>query len=212
MPKSSNLSQFPGPETGEEGQESYLPSTVPEGYIIPPNETQFANATWLEAGPELLKLAEELLQYDEFKEIAHLDYEMVWRRKSHPMMGDMPIFASVEIVKPRVVWQTYKRGVERFPRYWIDLHWQHFTDLRSGKRPGEDAPDDPQERSAEYVHPGILQQHLHHALSKLWIDNDILRPRKPDFMGWAETVKRYGTWNEGIARVRQQLALWPDGD
>ncbi len=205
-----------GSEGGDdgEGQDSYLAPTVPETYVNPPGETAFANATWMHAGPEVRKLVADVMAYEEFSDLQGMQYSVVWRRKTAPMKGDDPIFATVEITKARVIWEANQMEVPNFPRFFVDLCWQHFNTLRNGGTPGEreDPDGNPETRGAQYVHNGILQQHVHHALSSLSVTNDILGKRAPDFTGWATTVKRFGLWTGGLLVVRRQMSLWPDPD
>jgi len=56
-----------------------------------------------------------------------------------------------------------------------------------------------------------VRQHIP-PLSSVYADNGILHKAQPDFYGWAETVKRYGQWNEGVIAVSRQLSLWPGRD
>lgn len=203
---------MPGFEPPAEGeQETYLPPIVPEGYITPPSGTQFANATWLRAGPEIERLVRDVLDFEEFNDIRELDYAVVWRRKAAPMRRDGPIFAGVEIVPQRIVWESYQLGMERFPRFFVDLYWQHFDDLRRGREPGsrEKVSDERAAANVSYVHGGILQQHLHHALSTLEAESDILKRRQPDFAGFAATIQRFGQWTSGVMSIARQLELWP---
>lgn len=193
-------------------QETYLMDKIGPDYIQPPGETAFANATWMHAGPEIMKIVDAVMAFDEFNDVRHVPMRVVWRRKTSPMRGDEPVFASVELVKPRVVWEASQIEVTDFPRYFLDLHWAHFNDLRNGREPGSkpDPEENPETRGAQYVHHEVLQQHIHHALSHLYIDNDILSKRQPDFSGFAMTVKRFGLWNRPLLVVRRQMSLWPD--
>lgn len=201
--------------TGEGTQEAYLADIdVPHGYIRSPGETVFANATWMHVGPEIRKLVAEVMRFEEFNDIRGVPFQAVWRRRSKPMRGFEPIFSSVELVQPRVIWEANQMEMPDFPRYFLDFHWSHFNDLREGLEPGQkhDPDENPENRSPQFVHEKTLQQHIHHALSHLSIENDILGKRSPDFSGFAETVKRYGLWNNGIVVVRRQMSLWPNPD
>lgn len=197
---------------GEGQQDSYLPPDVPPGYVNPPSGTQFANATWLRAGPEIRTLVEGVLDYDEFRDLRDLDYSVVWRRNGTPMLpNDVPAFATVDIVPARVIWEALQLEERNFPRFIVDLRWTHFDALRRGKSPGEPEGDEnqpPGGRGAEYVHHGVLEQHVHHALMSIYVDNDIIHRRPVDFFGYADTVRRFGSWNAGIAAVRTQLSLF----
>lgn len=196
---------------GEGVQDSYLPPDVPPGYVLPPSGTQFANATWLRAGSEIRGYVDEMIgQWDEFRDLRDLDYSVVWRRNGKPMRGDEPIFATVDITPPRYVWEALQLEERNFPRFVVDLRWTHFDDMRRGKAPGE--PDDGEEtaapRAAEYVHRDVLKQHVHHALMSLYVENDIVHRRAPDYTGYVDTVKRFGAWTSGISAVRTQLSLF----
>lgn len=199
---------------GEGDQDTFLPPDVPPGYLLPPTGQVFANATWLTASAQVKRLVSEMIEdYDEFSDLRGVAYEVVWRRNGKPMMSDeMPKFAAADITPPRYVWQAYQDGVENFPLFSVDLFWTHFDDLRRGKRPGEREIPEGEQRSAEYVHEKVLQQHIHHALSSLYVDNDIVHRRGPDFSGFAATVKRFGQWNEGVVSLANQLSLWPSRD
>lgn len=194
-------------------QETYLAPDVPPGYVIPPAGTMFANATWLRAGPDIEALVEELLGFDEFSDLRDLNYVVTWRRQTKPMRGDEPVFVSADIVAPRMVWEALQLEVPDFPRYLLDLHWSHFDDLRRGRTPGEPERQGDEQvggSGASYVHRTTLQQHIHHALMGLSVDNDIVKRRQPDYAGFAATIKRFGQWNLGVVALARQLALWPN--
>lgn len=197
---------------GEGVQEAYLPDIVPAEYIRPPSDTVFANATWLHAGPEVRRLVEEVMAYPEHSDLAALPYSVVWRRRSTAWIRkpDIPLFVSVEGAKPRDVWEATQMEAAGFPHFYVDLHWQFFDDLRSGLQPGQkrDPDENPESRGAQYVHEGVLQQHIDHALSCWYVENGILHKQPPDFMGYAKNVERFGLWNEGLTVGYRQLSIW----
>jgi hypothetical protein len=195
-------------------QDTYLPPDVPPGYVTPPMSAAFANATWLLAGPDIVKQVNTLLKWEEFSDLRDLDFSVVWRRNGKPMRNGEPVFATAEITPPRFVWEALQLEVQNFPRFILDLRWPHFDDLRHGKTPGEpesedDANQAPAGRGAQYVHRDVLAQHMHHALMSLDVENDIVHRRPPDFAGFAATVKRFGQWNSGAAAIAAQFELWP---
>lgn len=199
-----------GTLAGEEAeQDTYLPPDVPPGYIQPPTGTMFANATWLQAGPDLVRHVDAILAYEEFNDLRGLDYSVVWRRNGKPDRNGEPVFATVEIVPQRMVWEALQQELTTFPRWILDLRWTWFDDLRRGKRADDGEEDEHIQRPAEYVHRDVLAQHIHHALMGLDVVNDIVHRRQPDFAGFAATIKRYGHWNSGVAAIASQLELWP---
>lgn len=200
----------PDQDKPEGEQEQFTTPTVPANYIVPPSGMQFANATWLPAGPEVRDLIAQLLAFEEFEDIAELDYEVIWRRQTHPMLGEDAIFVTTEIVPPLIIWESYRLGQERFPRFFVHVHWQHFDDLRRGHVPGtkDEADAPPEGRQAMYVHEGIFQQHAHHALSFLTVENDIVKKRAPEYAGFAATIKRFGLWTSAAVTVARQMAFW----
>lgn len=194
--------QEPGGDEGEPPDEekalAYM-ADAPEWAIIPPGGNVFANATWLEAGPEYRRLVESVLEYEELEQIRSLSYGVYWRRKTKPQRkgrwGDEPIYATVTIVDPRTIWTAYQEGCETFPRLYIDLQWQHLEDARD---------------EGMYVHADMIRRDIHRALMALEVDNDIVRKMPPDVQDFAATVQRFGLSNPGLTNMRAQMALWPD--
>jgi hypothetical protein len=187
-----------GDGTDEPIQLAYL-ADAPEWALVPPRGAEFANATWLEAGRDAVALLHEVLQWEEFAAFAAVDIEVRWRRRSKPFHAwrePKPMFASVLVVDPRMIWEALHHGTEDFPRLLVDLHWQHFVDRRSN------APF--------YVHGDEVKFDLHHSLSALAIQNEGFRAVKPDVSGYADTVKRFGKVNIGIRRLARAMMLWPD--
>lgn len=185
-----------GGDAGE--QDSYLAPDTPEWAIVPPTGEQFANATWLRAGPEIRALVDEVLNFEEFTDVAALHYEITWRRRSKPTRTNRfdeadPIFAGVTLVPDRVIWEALQQDCTTFPRFWVDLHWQHFEALRE---------------DGQWVHGETVQRDVHAGLSRIDVENDILRTVPPDFTGNASTVKRYGLYSAGVRAVAQQISLW----
>ena len=180
---------------GDEGdQETYLMPQVPPGTIMPPNGDQFANATWLPVGPEITGLIEEVVNWDEFTDISDFYYSAVWRRRSTPTLNDgQPLWAGIGVVDQRTLWEAYPPHADACPRLSLDHSWRNCEALRE---------------EGQYVDGGLFQQHLHHALMRLEVENDILKTRAPDFTGFAQTVKRFGEWNSGIVAVSNQLKFW----
>lgn len=208
-----NVSDFP---TGEGQQDSYLVDQVPPNFVRPPGETAFANATWMHVGPEIQRLVDQVMAFEEFQDIQSLSFVTVWRRKTKPMRGFEPVFASTELVAPRVVWEANQREDTEFPRFFLDLHWTHFNDLRNGREPGaeehEEGEEAPEGRGAQYVHQTVLQAHIHGALSSIGCTNDIVKKVPPEFIGYSKTVARYGLHTHPLLVLRRQMSLWPDPD
>lgn len=183
--------------TAEEGQQGEAfeggPGHAPPGWVQPPIGDAFDNATHLFAGPEVQRLVTELLSFDEFRDLQSFPYEVVWRKKTRPMIGGAPVFATVTVFDPLVRFLTEgKLG------YAINLHWQHLDDLRT---------------ESSWVHPVTLQQHIHHALMHLLVTEEVtLARQQPPVQLYPETVKRYGAFTPAILRLKEQLALWPDPD
>lgn len=163
---------------------------IPEGHVIPPNGTLFANATWMEVGPEIDAVLADVLAFDEFRELSGMPFMAVWRRRTKPSRNGEPVLVSAEIVKPLVIWSAEQHNLESFPRYWLHLHWQHFDDLRA---------------ESLFVHRDTLAREAHRALMGLEVDNDILSATQPDFSGYLKTVERYGPQGEGLSALAAQL-------
>lgn len=199
-------------EGGEGAQDSYLPPDVPPGTILPPTGTQFANATWMPAGEQIVRIVQRVLGYDEMKEIAELDYDVLWRRNGKPFINGEPVFATVDIAPARWVWQAAQQELLTFPRFVIDLRWPHFDDMRRGKREGEGESAEHVAAAVEYVHEQVLERHIHHALMGLDVTNDIVSRKAPDFAGFAKTVERFGLFNGGVTAVVGQGTLWAQRD
>lgn len=199
MPDDEFMQEPEGDEPNEEGSLAYM-ADAPEWAVIPPGGNVFANATWLEAGGQYRSLVESVLAYEELEQLRGLSYGVYWRRKSKPQRkgrwGDEPIYASVEIVAPRMVWVAYAEGCETFPRLLIDLHWQHFEDARD---------------EGMYVHADAVRRELHHALSALEVTNDIVSKVAPDVAAFAHTVGRFGLSNPGLVSLQQQFELFNGG-
>lgn len=187
-----------------DGQDTYLLplEEAPEGFIMPPSDSQFANATWMMGGPELKKIAEEVLAYEEFSEIRDIPYVIVWRRNGAPKRkvpggDDEPIFATVERISPRTLWFAQYLEEADYPQYYIDLRWPNFQAER----------DD-----GMWVNYQIVGRDIHHALMGMEVINDRLTTRPPDFRGWAATVQRFGIYTPGLGLIRKQMRLWDDDD
>lgn len=163
----------------------------PPGWIVPPIGEAFDNATHLFAGPEVLQLVARVLAFDEFRDLQAFPYEVVWRKKTKPLLGGVPVFATVTVFDPLVRYLTEgKLG------YAINLHWAHFDELRN---------------ESSWVHPETLAQHVHHALMHLMVSEELnLGRQQPPVQLFPETVKRYGAFTPAILRLKEQLALWPD--
>ncbi len=165
---------------GDDRKPRVLQGMVPDGHLLPPSDTQFANATWLRCGPEVMREIEEVLgnpAYDEFNELAGMPFAAVWRRRSKPARrspgddkAEEPIYVTCATVDPLVIWHAGQVETPDFPTFFIFLHWQWFDDLRhGGKMPGE---DDEQPAGARYVSTEVLRQHPHdgvHAPARLGV-------------------------------------------
>lgn len=194
------------PEAG--AQDSYLPPDAPPDSILPPTGTLFANATWLQAGEQIVRIVKKVLDFEEMKEIRDLDYDVLWRRNGKPFVNGEPVFATVDIAPARWVWQAARQELLTFPRFVIDLRWPHFDDMRRGKRDGEGESAEHVAAAVEYVHELVLERHIHAALMLLDVTNDIVTRKQPEFAGFAATVQRYGQFNSGISAIAGQLELW----
>lgn len=198
--------QFPEGDRIEELREQEFVERAPDWAVIPPGGAMFANATWLVADSHLrASLVDTLLGWPEMSQVTTLTYELCWRRNKAPLRkgrwGDMPIYASVEVVPARAVWQAKRDGIENFPRLWIDLHWQHFENLRNPKSA---------EETAGYVHRLLVQRDIHRALAALEVSNDIITRVPPDVSEFNSTVERFGIVTPGLYKMREQLTLWGD--
>lgn len=193
--------QEPPPSDDEAQQARYL-ADAPEWAVVPPRNSDFANATWLEANADVRAIVHSVFMFEEFKGLATLDYEVRWRRASKPLRksrrGDEPIFGTAEVVPPRAIWEAEHQGCETFPRLWIDLHWQNFEDRR------EVAP--------HYVHGDEIRAWLHHALSGLDVRNERVYRQQPDVSVFTKTVERFKAYQRGIRGFRRAAMLIPDDD
>lgn len=175
---------------------------APDWAVVAPGSALFANATWMPAGGSALAVVREVFAFEEFRDLHHLTYTVNWRRRTKPFlrsrMGDEPLYATVEIVPPRVIWEAHQREDPDFPRLFIDLNWQHW----------EDALNDAE--GMRYIHRGWVQRTLHHALSMLSVQNDLVKRIGPDVQTSIETARRFGAWLPAMNRLRAQLELWPE--
>jgi hypothetical protein len=213
-PPLSDEEMQPGPGPGEdpssdhpsdkEARQAAFLAEAPEWAVVAPGGAMFANATWYPAGGEVLQAVREVFAYEEFRDLSVLPYAVRWRRRTKPFlrskMGDEPLWCTVEIVPPRIVWEALKREDPDFPRLLVDLNWGHW----------EDALND--STGMRYVHRGWVQRTLHHALSMLELQNDILKRIGPDVQTSLKTAERFGAWLPAMHRLRAQLELWPTDD
>ncbi len=172
------------------------PDEAPPGSITPPGNDAFANATFLQAGPEIKELVDEVLAFDELSDLQGKRCAVVWKKKSKPMMpGDIPRLADAVAVLPLYLWL----GEGGLPDFLVFLHWAHFDDMRD---------------ESNFVAPETLQQHVHHALLGLEVtkEGNVKAGDRP-YEIRPESAKRYGEWNAGIVQVRRQLRLnFPETD
>lgn len=201
-----------GPETdgelGGEGappsddgeQPSYLMPQVPEGFILAPSDSAFANATWLRAGPEVTALIDEVLELDnpdtDFRALALMDWEVCWRRQTSPTRNGEPNYAGVWVPIPRVEWEVMKHGIEDFPRFVVDIHWKHFADLQNDDQPAA-------------VHRDYVKRDIHYALAGLIVENDRISTRPPVILRPAN-VKEFGVHGDEMRVLKRQFDAWPE--
>lgn len=201
--------QAPEGEPGEH-QDSFLPPDVPDTHINPPTGGVFANATWLRASADLVRLVQKVLDLEEFEDIRHLPFEVVWRRNTSPHRSDGSMqLAGIWVPEARIHWELHQMEVPdgEFPRYCVDLNWQHFENMRSGK--GEDGKRTG-ENPAEFIHRGILAREIHEALCSLGINNDIIFRIPPDVVARSLTARRFGQYNDGLRNYSHQQKLFED--
>jgi hypothetical protein len=189
----------------EAEQDSFLATPVPPGFIKPPSDEDFANATWLMAGDDQVhRLLAEVREWEEFESLDGVRIETVWRRKTTPrrraQAGDAddgdPILATIRRPDAFTLWYAVQLE-ETWPQAVLDLHWQHFIDARD---------------KGSYVHEQVLLRDMHHALMTLTYTNDRVGIRAPDWIGFAATVQRFGQYTPGLIAIAKQLALWPSGE
>lgn len=184
-----------GPPDDEAVQLKYL-ADAPEWAVLPPRNADFANATWMKTGREILALVQEVFRLDEFAQFNPVSYEVRWRRASKPTAKTRtkdPLFVTITVSDPRVMWEAKQHGVEDWPHLLVDLHYQQFEDRR--------------ERAPFYVHGDEVKAHLHHALSSYVVENERLIRIDPDVVTFTGTVTRYGDWTRGIEEIRRAMML-----
>jgi len=170
------------------------PDEAPPGSISPPGNDAFDNATHMRAGPEIMQLIGEVLEFDELADLSGKNWTAIWRKKSHPKMPDgSPRFVTAGAVSP--LWRWLTEGAYEFL---VHLHWSNFDDLRD---------------ESQFVHPLTFQQHAHFALLGLAVteEGNVVAGGAPTLM-YPESVKRFGAWTPGMAAIKNQLELWPRSD
>lgn len=190
----------PSDGSGDGEQPSYLPPTVPEGFILAPSDSTFANATWLRAGPEIRELVAEVLEMKgedtDFRALALMDWEVCWRRATAPQHNGEPNYAGVWVPDPRVEWEVLRHGVEDFARFVVDIHWKHFADLADDDQPAA-------------VHRDYVRRDIHYALARLTVDNDRISTRPPILLLPAN-VREFGAHGDGARMIKREFDNWPE--
>lgn len=183
-------------DEGDQG--TYLapaPGQPPPGYIMPPSLDSFANATYLPAGPEIDRIVDRVMAFDELADLGDIEFMVLWRRQGTPGGKDNRRFAGVELVDalPRYIAAQLEAGP--FPQYVINLYWLHLDELRN---------------DSQYMHPDILARHILQALLRLDVsESGVLTLRgglEPE--QWATVVKHYGLVTQGLVSLQRQMALW----
>ena len=181
-------------------QPSYLPPTVPEGFILAPSDSAFANATWLRAGPDITELIEEVLDLDnpdtDFRALAMMDWDACWRRATSPVRNGEPAYAGVWVPDPRVEWEVLKHGIEDFPRFVVDINWKHFADLLKDDQPAA-------------VHREYVKRDIHYALAGLVVENDRINTRPPVVLR-PSNVKAFGSHGDEVRLIKQAFDGWAE--
>ena len=188
------------PPSDEAEQPSYLPPTVPEGFILAPGDSAFANATWLRAGPEITELIDEVLDLDhpdtDFRALAMMDWDVCWRRATSPTRNGEPVYASVWVPAPRVEWEVLKHGIEDFPRFSVDIHWEHFADLAKDDQPAA-------------VHRDYVKRDIHYALAGLLVENDRIVNRPPVVLR-PSNVREFGAHGDDVRMIKRAFDGWAE--
>ena len=190
--------------TRDEGvQAGYVPpppGKAQPGYIKPPALEQFANATYLPAGPEIRKIVERVLKFKELADLRGIEIDVVWRRKGKPMLGleeDERRFVAPQIFDPLVHWLAKDREAT-FPALVLNLYWLHFEELSEA------------EEGPTYVAEKNLERHIFMALRVLDVsESGVLSIGSMTFDHIADLVSHYGKATVGLVRLAEQLALWP---
>lgn len=196
-----------GERAGEESQDTFVPpppGKAQPGYINPPALETFANATYLPAGPEIRKIVEKVLKFDELNDLAGDTWMAVWRRKGKPTWtrnADDRQFVGTEITSPLTLWIAGQHEDATFPKYVINLFWLHLDELRSD------------EDGARYVPNAVMERHVMMALLGLErSESGVLTKHGLGFSDWAKVVARYGMFSDELVDLRRQMKLWPDPD
>jgi hypothetical protein len=207
-PDDQTMDGYEGPEPDADGeppsddgeQDTYLLSDIPDGYILAPADAEFANATWLRAGPDIVELVNEVFALDpegtDFPTLAPMSWSVVWRRQTSPARNGEPSYASVWLPDPRVEWEVLKHGIEDFPRFIVDIHWKHFADLRKEKEPPA-------------VHRDYIKRDIHFALARLLVTNDRISQR-PITELLPANAREFGAHGDGARGIKRAFDGWPE--
>ena len=200
MPQGSQQDNEPTPlrRAADEGEQvsAFAPAPgqgePPPGYVRPPSGDQFDNATHLVCGPEVDGLIEKVLGYDEFKDLGEFRFGAVWRKKTKPTRAGVPVYVTVDVAP--LLWRYLTEGA--CPHYAVNLHWQHFDDLRN---------------ESQFVHPETLERHIHAALMTLTVSEELqIGKQAPTVQVFPETVRRYGLHEQPLVQLQGAFDLWHD--
>jgi hypothetical protein len=174
------------------------PGEPPPGFIRPPSLDSFANSTYLAVNDQIREIVGRVLLFPELDDLSGVAFTTLWRRQGRPGGQEKRRFAGVELVPAVVGWiAEHELEALHMPRYVLNLYWLHLDDLLEAQ---------------QYVHPTTLERHILDALLRVGVsETGVLSLVAVDPLEHAATlIKRYGYYDERVAAIHQQLALWPD--
>lgn len=168
---------------------------APPGSIMPPTAAVMENVTYQDVGPEIVKLAEALIaRSPEFQDLRGIDFGVVWSRNQGRSFGGEPLYAWP--VVSGLLEQHFAEG--KLPEFSLVLSYKAVDALRS---------------EGQYLHPQILERHLHIALMMLEAsEGRVLKTRGATVQAFPETVGRYGLQTKGERLLSNQIAMFAEHD
>lgn len=183
--------------TADSTQANAFPgSDAPPGSIIPPTAAVFENATYVDAGPEIEKMVNGLVNArDEYEDLRGVLVAVVWSRNQGRTLGGEPMLAWPALIGNLEA--HFAKEVEaKLPELAVVLSYKAADAMRS---------------EGQYLHPQILERHLARALLMVEVsEGGIIRTRSATVQTFPELVGWYGTHNDGERAMRAQLELFDE--